>query len=265
MTRKVLFPQLQGGHGTNRGNPEPKPASKEDPDQRPVCTSIGKQQRQQQQQHRWETLLFMRPKSKLATHIVPAAHGFAFEVKASSHFRIVDLEGQQVVDFMAWALPYTRSTDCEHFSASYTRYALGGLAAPQEGECLYSNRDRKMFTLVADTVRTHDLLFMACNPGFYSRQGQPDHRSCATNFAEAMAPWGMEHWSDVIDPFNVFQNTPYYTLKALNSSKPGDYVEMRAEMDTVCAVSSCPYTGGGFNGGNVTRVAVVTEVVEDED
>ncbi|KAJ9622544.1 hypothetical protein H2204_011557 [Knufia peltigerae] len=213
----------------------------------------------------WESLLLgvMRPSSKLKTHVVPAAHGYAFEVKRSSHFRIVDLEGQQVVDFMAWATPYSHSR--EHFSASYTRYALGGLAPPQVGECLWTNRDRQMFTLTADTVKTHDLSFMACNPGFYSRQGEPDHRSCATNFAEAMGPWGMKHWSEVIDPFNVFQNTPYYTLKALNCSKPGDYVEMRAEMDTVCAVSSCPYTGGGFNGGEVTPVAVVTEVVEDEE
>ncbi|KAL6245514.1 hypothetical protein RBB50_007513 [Rhinocladiella similis] len=246
MTRKLL--QLQTSTGTVQEEPGSGRSNQS------VCPS-----------KHWDSLLVVRPSSKLKTHIVPAAHGYAFEVRASSHFRIVDLEGQQVVDFMAWALPYSPIAQCEHFSTSYTRYALSGLASPQVGECLYTNRDRKMFTLVADTVKTHDLLFMACNPGFYSRQGQPDHRSCATNFAEAMGPWGMKHWSEVIDPFNVFQNTPYYTLKALNCSKPGDYVEMRAEMDTVCAVSSCPYTGGGFNGGNVTRVAVVTEVDEDED
>ena len=31
------------------------------------------------------------------THIVPAAHGFAFEVKKGEHFRVVDLYGEQVV------------------------------------------------------------------------------------------------------------------------------------------------------------------------
>ncbi|KAI1628868.1 hypothetical protein EDD37DRAFT_615405 [Exophiala viscosa] len=208
----------------------------------------------------WETLLTTQPRSTLKTHVVPAARGFAFEVKASSHFRIVDLHGQQVVDFMAWASPYSPSATCEHFSTSYTRYALGGLATPKVGECLYTNRDRKMFTLMDDTVKTHDLLYMACNPGFYERENQPGHRSCATNVAEAMEPWGMKHWSEVIDPFNVFQNTPYYTLKALNCSKPGDYLEMRAEMDVVCAVSSCPFEGEGFNGGKVTAVAVVLEI-----
>ena len=212
----------------------------------------------------WQTLLVIQPGSKFRQHIVPAAHGYAFEIKASSHFRIVDLHGQQVVDFMAWALPYVPNTGGEHFSASYTRYALGGLAPPKVGESLYTNRDRRMFTLVADTVKTHDLLFMACNPGFYARDGEPGHRSCATNVAKAMAPWGMKHWSEVIDPFNVFQNTPYYTLKALNCSKPGDYVEMKAEMDAVCAVSSCPFERDGFNGGKATEVALVMEIVDDE-
>ena len=31
------------------------------------------------------------------THIIPAAHGFAFEVKKGEHFRVVDLYGEQVV------------------------------------------------------------------------------------------------------------------------------------------------------------------------
>jgi len=213
----------------------------------------------------WQSLTAMKPRSKTKTHIVPAAHGHAFEVKAGSHFRIVDVHGQQVVDFMAWTLPYNPTTNPEHFSASYTRYALQGSAPPQVGQCLYTNRDRPMFTLTADTVKTHDLLFMACNPGFYARQHKPGHRSCATNFAEAMRPWGMQSWLEVVDPFNVFQNTPYYALKALNCSRAGDYIELRAEMDVVAAVSSCPYDGDGFNGGKVTEVAVITEVDSDDE
>ena len=40
----------------------------------------------------------MQEQSKLPkTHIVPAAHGFAFAVKKGEHFRVVDLYGEQVV------------------------------------------------------------------------------------------------------------------------------------------------------------------------
>jgi uncharacterized protein YcgI (DUF1989 family) len=195
---------------------------------------------------------------KTHTHIVPAAHGYAFEVKSGDRFRIVDLHGQQVVDFMAWCLPFKHSN--EHLSMSYTRHAIGGDAPPQVGECLYTNKDEPIFKLLADTVKTHDMLYMACNPGFYKRLGQEGHRSCATNVAEAMKEWGMESWMEVTDPFNIFQNTPYYSLKALNCSRAGDYVEFEALKDAVCAVSSCPFDSNGFNGGCVTEVAVVTGI-----
>ena len=193
---------------------------------------------------------------RVHTHIVPAAHGYAFEVKSGDHFRIVDIHGQQVVDFMAWCAPYKGSK--EYLSMSYTRHAIGGSAPPQVGECLYTNRDEPIFRLVADTVKTHDMLYMACNPGFYARLGQEGHRSCATNIAEVMKPFGMESYLDVTDPFNIFQNTPYYSLKGLNCSRAGDYVEFEALKDAVCAISSCPFDSDGFNGGHVTEVAVVT-------
>src|SRR2546429_8956812 len=148
---------------------------------------------------------------------------------------------------------------------SSRRHAPGGSPPPQVGECLYSNRDEPMFKLTADTVKTHDMLFMACNPGLYRRLGwgagqQKEHRSCATNIAEAMRPWGMQSWMEVTDPFNIFQNTPYYSLKALNASRAGDFVEFEALKHAVCAVSSCPYDEDGFNGGKVTDVAVVVGV-----
>lgn len=130
-----------------------------------------------------------------------------------------------------------------------------------------------MFEVVRDVVKCHDLLYMACNPGFYRRAGMPKHRNCATNMAEAINEWrkseeavvvdgnaeGEFKWYQVHDPFNIFQNTPYYTLKALENSRPGDYIELKAEMDTVVALSCCPYESDGFNGGKVTDVAVVWE------
>lgn len=200
----------------------------------------------------------LSPSGTAKPHLVPAAHGYAFQVKAGERFRVVDIHGQQVVDFMAWCPPYKHSK--EYLSMAYTRHAIGGSAPPQVGECLYTNRDEPIFRLIADTVKTHDMLYMACNPGFYKRLGQEGHRSCATNIAEAMERFGMESYLEVTDPFNIFQNTPYYSLKALNCSRAGDYVEFEALKDAVCAVSSCPYDGNGFNGGHVTDVAVVTGI-----
>ncbi|KAF7505859.1 hypothetical protein GJ744_012481 [Endocarpon pusillum] len=90
--------------------------------------------------------------------------------------------------------------------------------------------------------------------------GQKGHRSCATNIAEVMKPYGMKSHLEVTHPFNVFQNTPNYTIKALNTSRPGDYIQFEALKDTVCAVSCCPYDLNGFNGGPVTDIAIVTNI-----
>jgi uncharacterized protein len=178
----------------------------------------------------------MGPDATPHTHLVPAGHGYAFEVKMGEHLRVVDLHGKQVVDFAAWALPDTK----EKLSMAYTRLRLAGIT-PMVGECLLTNKDEPIFRLVADTVKVHDMTFPSCFPEMYEKLGQKGHRSCAANFAEVMRPYGMKSYLEVTDPFNIFQNTPNYTLKPLNSSRAGDYIQLEALKDTVCAVSCCPY------------------------
>ncbi|KAL8944152.1 MAG: hypothetical protein Q9216_000657 [Gyalolechia sp. 2 TL-2023] len=174
-------------------------------------------------------------------HIVPGGRGHAFEVKKGTSFRIIDLHGRQIVDLMAWVLPYPSSL--EHLSMSYTRYVLNGEAPPAVGDCLVTNKQEPIFKLIADVCHTHDMTFMACNPAFYAVMGLEGHRSCAENIAEAMRPWGMKSYLEAtsVDPFNVFQNTPDMSLKDLGCSRPGDFIEFEVLKDAVVAVSSCPY------------------------
>jgi uncharacterized protein YcgI (DUF1989 family) len=187
------------------------------------------------------------------TLICKAAHGLAFEVKKGERFRVVDLHGEQVVDFAAWV----QGTNLvEKLSMAYTRFHLDGVT-PAVGEYLWTNNDEPILKLVEDTVKVHDMTFMSCFPKMYEKEGRPGHRSCASNIAEAMEPYGMKSHLDVTDPFNIFQNTPNYSLKRLGSSKAGDFVEFEAMQDCVCACSSCPYDAGNFNGGKITDIAVV--------
>ena len=117
-----------------------------------------------------------------------------------------------------------------------------------------------MVTFADDTVKVHDMTFPCCYPELFEEKGIKCHRSCSGNIAEAMTeggfwPTGKMGHREVPDPFNIFQNTPFYALKgSLLSSKKGDYVEMVAEMDVVCVVSSCPYDLNGF--GTPTEVGV---------
>lgn len=129
----------------------------------------------------------------------------------------------------------------ERLNMAYTRYHLSG-ACPAVGETLMTNKLEPIFKVLDDTVKTHDMTFMCCHPEMYEKLGaEKGHRSCATNIAEVMKPYGMGSYLEVGDPFNVFQNTPLYTLKPLNCSRAGDYFELEALKDAVCAVSACPF------------------------
>ncbi|KAL8649949.1 MAG: hypothetical protein Q9226_005355 [Calogaya cf. arnoldii] len=196
--------------------------------------------------------------SSSKTHTVCGGHGHAFEVKKGTCFRVIDLHGTQIVDMMAWVLPYPSSL--EHLSMAYTRYHLNGTAPPAVGDTLVTNKSEPIFKLTHDDCHTHDMTFMACNPAFYAEKGIPDHRSCAQNIAEAMEPWGMKSYLEAasVDPFNIFQNTPDMTLKDLGCSRAGDFVEFEVLKDAVVGVSSCPYDVDGFGGGKATDIAIVT-------
>lgn len=171
------------------------------------------------------------------THIVPAATGYAFEVKKGDRFRIVDIHGLQIVDFMAWV---NEPGLKEHVRMSYTRFRLNGVI-PDIGESLLTNLDAPALTVLADTCKVHDMTFMSCFPEIYAERGKPGHRSCTMNITEAMAPYGITTRLQLPDPFNIFQNSPKYTLKPIGCSRPGDYIEFEAQKDLVCGLSCCPW------------------------
>ena len=189
--------------------------------------------------------------------LIPGGHGGALTIPSDSVFRITDLHGSQVVDFLTFALPSLR----EKLSMSHTRYKHRG-GAIAAGDTLYSNAHRPILRVRTDTVKVHDMTYMACNPGFYAEMGLAGHRNCAKNLAEAIERAGyggrgrLEGILDLPDPWNLFQNTPNYTLKGLNTSRAGDYIELEALMDVLVVASSCPYDQDGFNGGEATDVMI---------
>ncbi|TKA68776.1 hypothetical protein B0A55_09570 [Friedmanniomyces simplex] len=145
----------------------------------------------------------------------------SFHHDTDHHFRIVDLYGEQVTDFAGWV----KDTKLvEKLSMAHTRLRLLGVP-PVVGEYPFSNRD-----------------------------------DCAGNIAEVMQPFGMRNHLEVIDPFNIFMNTPNYTLKRLNPSRPGDFMEFKAMKDVIVAVISCPYDMHGVEGRKPTDIAVITGI-----
>ncbi len=90
----------------------------------------------------------------------------------------------------------------------------------------------------------HDLLGTRCDP-YVNRllTGEDFNFHCHSNLTRAIAPYGLTEF-DVHDVLNVFQCTglnlnDQYFMKACPAKK-GDYLEFFAEIDLLCALSTCP-------------------------
>ena len=90
--------------------------------------------------------------------IVPARAPWIHMVKKGQTLRIVDLEGNQAVDF----LMYNASDDAERYSAQDTIAAQQNIFL-REGSVLLSNEGAPMMAVAATAVEYHDTIGGACS------------------------------------------------------------------------------------------------------
>src|SRR5487761_74330 len=179
--------------------------------------------------------------------LIPAGEGRAFKVIKGALLEVVDVEGQQVADFIS-VIEHNRT---EWLSATHTRSKLLRLNLAV-GDRLQTNFRHDMYEVVQDDVGMHDLITSMCDSRRYRIDyGVEGHRSCRSNFVEALAPWGYEEWQ-VPDVINIFQNAPIHADRTygneIPTSKPGDKFVLRALMDVVAAISACPQDLNPCNG-----------------
>ena len=180
---------------------------------------------------------------------VPPRSGTAFELAAGELLTVIDPQGSQVADLLAYARADVREVISNGRTFDYEETIR--LTA---GNTLWSNRSNPMLTLVEDDVGSHDFLLTPCSEAtfrhFYPEH--PVHRGCFGNLAEALAPWGVE--PDMVPcAFNVFMNVPVDADTGKVSvlpplSKPGDRLVLRAEMDLVIGLTAC--SAYASNGGS---------------
>ncbi|HSI42084.1 MAG TPA: urea carboxylase-associated family protein [Xanthobacteraceae bacterium] len=187
---------------------------------------------------------------------VDGGHGGAFAVRSGAVFALIDVLGQQAIDFVAFNAGDLRET----LSGIETRRALGSLYI-KLGDVLVSSRGRPMLEIVEDSIGTHDYTVPACDPSRFAVDfGCPGHRNCLENMFAPLRAYGVASPLDVPEPFNFFQNSPVVedgrTAVVDPPSRPGDRIALRALMDLVCAVSSCPQDIIPGNGLRPTPVEV---------
>ena len=114
------------------------------------------------------------------------------EVPNGALLRIVDVEGQQVADFIS----IIENKPEEWLSATHTRSSLLRLNL-KVADRLQTNWRRDIYEVVADDVGMHDLITSMCDSRRYTIDyGVEGHRPCRTNSTKSVAPWRYE----VADP-----------------------------------------------------------------
>ena len=190
--------------------------------------------------------------------VVPARAAWTAVVRRGQTLRIVDLEGNQAVDFLLYAL----EDDAERYSAQDTIAAQGNIFL-RTGSVLMSNEGRPMAVVTGTSVPYHDTIGGACscesNTLRYGHHTKSQH-ACVENFLQGNARWGRGK-RDMVSNINWFMNVPVEVDGSLGIvdgiSAPGLYVDIRAEMDLVAVVSNCPQINNPCNGFNPTPVRIV--------
>ena len=179
---------------------------------------------------------------------IPPRSGVAFPLAAGQLLTVIDPQGSQVADLLAYS-----AADVREVISNGRTFDYEETIALTTGNTLWSNRSNPLLVIESDSVGRHDFLLTPCSEAtfrhFYPEH--PVHRGCFGNLAEALAPYGIE--PDAIPTaFNLFMNVPVEGSGKLRVDPPvstaGDHISLRASIDCVIGLTAC--SAYASNGGS---------------
>jgi urea carboxylase-associated protein 1 len=185
--------------------------------------------------------------------IVPAGQPWGKVLQAGQVLRIVDLEGRQAVDFLC----YDAEDPKDRYSAMNTVKVQGNVFVGK-GSVLYSDRGQALMTVIEDTCGSHDTIAGCCSEANnFLRYGVRNLPNCYDNFTTALSRFGIGKEA-IVGNVNFFMYVPIEKDGGLaivdGLSKPGSYVDLRAERAVLAVLSNCPQMLNPCNGYNPTPI-----------
>jgi aminomethyltransferase len=175
---------------------------------------------------------------------VDSSTALAYQVEAGQYIQVIDVEGRQCSDFLAFDSRRLADGVERGLDATTTRNLMGN-AYPQPGLSgkFFDQDMHPLVEVVRDTVGRHDTFALACNAKYYEDMGYPGHVNCTDNFNGQLQRFGIaarRGWPALNFFYNTFFNDANQLFFDEPWSRPGDYVLLRAMTDLVCASSACP-------------------------
>ena len=169
-------------------------------------------------------------------------------LKRGTVLRITDIEGGANVGalFYNFECPVERLNIPDSLKAQH-------IARLTDGFVLYSDMGRILCSVVADTVGWHDPLAGCSNAGLVTaqygestyREARNDcHRNGRDSFLVELGKWGLGP-RDLVPNMNFFSRVTVSeagdTVFQEQNSAAGSYVELRAEMNVLTVLNTCPH------------------------
>src|SRR5262245_22320011 len=124
-------------------------------------------------------------------------------LKKGEHLRIVDLEGQQAVDFLC----YNAGDPRDRYNAANTM-KLGQNIFLGKGSTLWSERAIPLMSIVDDTCGKHDTIGGCCSAEINQlRYNVKGDRNCRDTFEKALSSFGLM-CGDIVANVNFFMYVP---------------------------------------------------------
>ncbi|MGC1242713.1 MAG: urea carboxylase-associated family protein [Chryseosolibacter sp.] len=171
---------------------------------------------------------------------IPPRSSVAFTLKKGQRLKIVDIQGEQVSDFICF-----NEHDTHEYLSSGRTIDYAETIFLTKGHPFYSNRSNIMFEIIEDTVGRHDFLLTPCSSDtFRIIYGHTNpHRGCLGNLSESLSPYGIS--ADQIPIcFNIFMHVNVDGESGKISvlpprSKAGDSIVIEARMDLIVGMTAC--------------------------
>ena len=178
----------------------------------------------------------------LINSITLEAHsGGSGTLEKGQTLRIIDVEGQQVADFVS----IKKGDPLEYLDCVYTSWNLGRYKW-REGDAIRTNNMNDMWTITDDRTNNHYTGGGFCSNVARKLYCNNDEPGCRDVLQQEYVKHGFDPaLLQSVSCFNIFMTVNYTAegewLIDRPITKAGDYIDLRAEMDLTWMVSVCAW------------------------
>lgn len=210
----------------------------------------------------YEEQIWRRPvdvAGEILEDVLIPARGFmrARTLQPGQVIRFIDVEGQQVPDVLLYD-----PGNLKNCSSVDNSTLMAGSWRLTTGHSIYSKLGQRMATIVEDTVGDCLASGAFCTDSLNEmRYGIEGTHSCRMNLVASMMQYNLAPLDIEEGVFVPFMRVDYdsdggVAIRAPRS-KPGDHLDLRADMEVIVAVSNCPSEHNPCNGWNPTPLRVI--------